>query len=242
LAPPVNCREAGFEVVGASFPAYEVGGDLIDAIRTDRGLTCFVADVSGHGVPAGTLMAALKSAARMRLLASDSIADLFTDLNRVLFAIKQPSMFATAACMQINSSRIEYCLAGHLPILHWSQATRQIVRVGEGQIALGIVESEQYLQYPIEAEPGDVLAVVTDGLTEVTDRRDHEVGVEGIERVLAAHAEEPLPRLFDQILSLARTHGRQQDDQTLLLVRIVDNGADAAKSGQKRRTVPFKLP
>ncbi len=43
---------------------------------------------------------------------------------------------------------------------------------------------------------GDVLVVVTDGLTEVTDRRGREVGLEGIESVLAAHAEEPLERPF----------------------------------------------
>jgi len=41
----------------------------------------YVADVSGHGVPAGTLMAGLKSAARMRLLAPASISDLLEDLN-----------------------------------------------------------------------------------------------------------------------------------------------------------------
>jgi len=180
LAKPVAWQEAGFQVLDASFPAYEVGGDLVDAVKTDQGLTCFVADVSGYGVPAGTLMAALKSAARMRLLGAASIAELLTDLNRVLFAIKRSNMFATAACLQIEGSCIEYGLAGHLPILHWCRTTRQVLRLSEGQIALGIFESAQYAQRPIKVGSGDVLVVVTDGLTEVTDRHDREIGLEGI--------------------------------------------------------------
>jgi serine phosphatase RsbU (regulator of sigma subunit) len=166
-------------------------------------------------------MAAVKSAARMRLLAPASIADLFTDLNRVLFAIKRANLFATATCLQIEGSRIEYGLAGHLPILHWKRATRQVVRLSEGEIALGILESARYEQRPIEVGPGDVLVVVTDGLTEVADRHDREIGLEGIEAALAAHAEEPLDRLIDQILRRVRRHGPQRDDQTLLLMRIV---------------------
>ena len=75
---------------------------------------------------------------------------------------------------------------------------------------------------------GDVLVVVTDGLTEVTDRRDREVGLEGIELVLAAHAEEPLNHLFEQILGLVRAHGPQQDDQTLLVLRIIEKAQEGA--------------
>lgn len=64
--------------------------------------------------------------------------------------------------------------------------------------------------------------MVTDGLTEVTDRRERELGLEGIESALAAHAEEPLERLFEEILGRVRAHGPQRDDQTLLLVRMLD--------------------
>jgi phosphoserine phosphatase RsbU/P len=123
LVPRVSLRACGFDVVGASFPASEVGGDLVDAVPDAGRLTCYVADVSGHGVPAGTLMAAVKSAARMRLLRAGSGGDLLTDLNRILFAIKRPNMFATAAVLTIEESRVHYSLAGHLPILHWHRDT-----------------------------------------------------------------------------------------------------------------------
>jgi hypothetical protein len=220
LVPRVSRRSDAFEIVGASFPAHEVGGDLVDVIGPDTRLTCYVADVSGHGVPAGTLMAAVKSAARMRLLREASAAELLTDLNQVLFGIRRANMFATAACIRVDGARMEYSLAGHLPILHWRRATRRVVRLEEGNTALGLFEDERFECRPIETEAGDVLAVVTDGLTEVTDRRDREVGLDGIEAVLADHAEDSIDRLFDAILAQVRAHGPQRDDQTLLLIRV----------------------
>jgi hypothetical protein len=219
LVPRVTWRGRGLEIVGASFPAHEVGGDLVDVVHTERGVTCYVADVSGHGVHAGTLMAALKSAARMRLLNLTSGGELLTDLNRVLFAIKRPNMFATAACLSFDGARAHYGLAGHLPILHWRRATRQVVCLAKGQAALGILEGESYEDQPIELGQGDVLALVTDGLTEVADRHDRELGLGGIESVLMSHAEIPLERLFEEIMAAARAHGAQRDDQTLLLLR-----------------------
>lgn len=219
LVPRLALEECGFEVVGASYAASEVGGDLVDAVPVAGRLTCYVADVSGHGVPAGTLMAGVKSAARMRLLRSGSGADLLTDLNRVLYVIKRPNMFATAAVVSIDGAGVRYALAGHLPILHWGRAGRRIVRHGEGHLALGIFEDVIYNERAIEVGPGDVLAIVTDGLTEVADKDDVELGLEGIEGALAAHAEEPLPDLAAALLAGVRAHGPQRDDQTLLVMR-----------------------
>jgi hypothetical protein len=232
LVPRVAWRGAGLEVLGASFPAHEVGGDLVDVVEVDGRLTCYLADVSGHGVPAGTLMAALKSAARMRLLGPASCGELLNDLNRVLFAIKRSNMFATAACVSVEPGRAHYGIAGHLPILHWQRATGRVVRLAEGEAALGILEGERFQTRAIELAPGDLLALVTDGLTEVMDRRERELGLERIEWVLAAHAEQPLERSFDAILEAARAHGAQQDDQTLLLLRV--EPAAHAPSGVKR--------
>lgn len=224
LVPRISYRSESLEVLGASFAAHEVGGDLVDVVATGPCTTCYVVDVSGHGVPAGTLMAALKSGARMRLLQPASSSELLRDLNRVLFGLKRPNMFATAACVQAEGARLEYCLAGHLPILHWRSRTHEVVRLGHGHIALGILEDEGFTHRAIDAAPGDVLAIVTDGLTEVEDRRARELGLEGVAAVLASNGDAPLDRLFDTVVNRARAHGPQRDDQTLMLVRILRTG------------------
>jgi Stage II sporulation protein E (SpoIIE) len=221
LVPRLALAGDGWELLGASFAAYEVGGDLVDAVVADERLTAYVLDVSGHGVPAGTLMAAMKSAARMRLLQPASGAALLTDMNRVLSAIRRPNMFATAACLVLDAPCIHYTLAGHLPILHWRAATGDVSRLSYGQTALGILPDETFAEETVEVGPQDVLAVVTDGLTEVADKDDRELGLEGLEAVLVAEARAPLDQLFDRMMECSRAHGPQSDDQTLLLIRVL---------------------
>jgi serine phosphatase RsbU (regulator of sigma subunit) len=92
-----------------------------------------------------------------------------------------------------------------------------IVRQGLRQVRADA--GERYRVGHAEIDPGDVLAVLTDGLTETMDLKDRELGLGPIEAVLAAHAAAPLPELYERLLEVARAHGPQQDDRTLLLVR-----------------------
>jgi sigma-B regulation protein RsbU (phosphoserine phosphatase) len=62
--------------------------------------------------------------------------------------------------------------------------------------------------------------VLTDGLTEVFDSNGKEFGLERIKDVLAATHDRPLPEIEDAILSAVRGFGPQEDDQTLLLIRV----------------------
>ena len=63
--------------------------------------------------------------------------------------------------------------------------------------------------------------ILTDGLTEVFDRREQEFGLERLKALVAAHGEGPLEVLERRILDAVRAHGAQQDDQSLLLVRVL---------------------
>jgi serine phosphatase RsbU (regulator of sigma subunit) len=67
--------------------------------------------------------------------------------------------------------------------------------------------------------PGDVLVILTDGLTEIADSSDCELGLEPLKSVLAGHAGDSLPELAKRLRARALDHGPQVDDQTLLLVR-----------------------
>jgi len=157
----------------------------------------------------------------MRLLAPASIGQLLADLNTVLLVIKRPNMFATAACVRLAApGEATYALAGHLPVLHLHAATRTVERLACGEMVLGILAGQTYTESRVPVEDGDVLALVTDGLTEVEDRRGRELGLEGIEAVLRADGDGSLDDLLEAILTAARAHGPQRDDQTVMLVRI----------------------
>jgi hypothetical protein len=69
LVPPVGLRTSRFEIYGISHPSEKVGGDLVDAIYLPSGdAIAYVADIAGHGLPAGILMGMLKTATRTVLL------------------------------------------------------------------------------------------------------------------------------------------------------------------------------
>ena len=72
----------------------------------------------------------------------------------------------------------------------------------------------------LHAEPGDLLALITDGLTEIFDKRGEESGTAYIERSLHDLAGRPLAEIAGRILEDSRRFGAITDDQTLMLVRV----------------------
>jgi serine phosphatase RsbU (regulator of sigma subunit) len=71
----------------------------------------------------------------------------------------------------------------------------------------------------VDCRPGDLYALLTDGLTEVFDAMRNELGFEWAKGVLQSSANQPLSTIADRLLADARAHGRQVDDQTVLLIR-----------------------
>ncbi len=220
LVPPIRSRRAQFEFYGASVPSGEVGGDLLDLVRDGQDWIAYVADVSGHGVPAGVVMGMFKSAARMRLRSPAGVDALFTDLNRVMFELNSPNMFITCACVRhSDSGHIEFGLAGHLPILHFRFSTKIVDELSVGHLPLGIFEDSAFQCGEVRVESGDVLVILTDGLTEVFSADGEEFGLERLKQVVIEHSGSPLDNLYDAVMSRVLAHGPQADDQTLLLVR-----------------------
>ena len=71
----------------------------------------------------------------------------------------------------------------------------------------------------VESKPGDLSAVLTDGLVEVFDAQRQELGFDWAKRVLGDSGSAPLATIADRLITGARQHGTQTDDQTLLLIR-----------------------
>jgi serine phosphatase RsbU (regulator of sigma subunit) len=223
LVPALAGRHSRVEFVGASYPSGEVGGDLVDVVTGRDGRWIgYVADVSGHGVQAGVVMAMVKSAIRMGIARGASIATLLAESNDVLLPLMSPNMFVTAALVEVGATSVRIALAGHLPILHFKRATHTVEEVSVLNFALGFFAGSPYTTVPLCCAPGDILALITDGLIEVFDAHDRELGLDAVKYVLSREGEKPLDHILESIVAAARQHGAQQDDQTALLVRVVD--------------------
>jgi hypothetical protein len=222
LVPPVDVHTDHLEIYGQSRPSSQVGGDLLDATEHGGKTLFYVADVSGHGVAAGTLMSLTKGAVRARLLAGVPLDQLLTDLNRVLLDLSSPNMFVTLAAIRLSGpGEAEACLAGHLPILHFEGGVGPAKRVHNQSVPLGILPDAGFQTTTLACRSGDAFAILTDGLTEVESLEGGELGVEGVEKLIVRSLHRPLREVHGAVMEGVGRHGPQHDDQTLLLVRVL---------------------
>jgi sigma-B regulation protein RsbU (phosphoserine phosphatase) len=229
LAPVLSIDGPGFEVYGRSLPSKEMGGDLIDVISTrEGGLLVYIADISGHGLPAGQLMGMLKAAMRMAFQFPHTPTSLLEGADRVLPAVKTSDMYATFALLSFDSSlEAEYAIAGHPAILHYRADSGEVERLSMEQFPLGLIPGSNYASSRVAFAPSDVFLMLTDGIPDAANERDEEFG---LEQILISNAAEPLSQIWDAVISAARQHGPPEDDQTLLLLRARKSPAPGVKS------------
>lgn len=222
LVPALDARTPFVHVYGKSEPSSEMGGDLIDLIVRDGSADLYLADISGHGVRAGVLMAMVKSALRSTLLdRPPPLDEVARSLNLVMAQVAEPDMFATFACLRIDSTgRVDYSIAGHWPILHVRAATRELAELPGDSMPLGVDAGEGFVSSSIRAAPGDLFVLLTDGLLEVLDAANQPLGIERFKAKLLTIADRPLAEIYAVLLREARGFGAQNDDQTLLLARF----------------------
>src|SRR5437016_1668654 len=220
LVPTLSFQTPRFEVYGKSIASTEMGGDLIDVVESDGSLLAYVADISGHGLPAGQLMGILKAALRVSLQFHQRPVALLEVADRVLPAVKEPDMYATLALLHFDgSAQAEYALAGHVPILHYRDRSRDTARLSMQQFPLGLIPGGCYASQRVTYSSRDLFLMLTDGISEVPNESDEEFGLARLEQLLTQYAVQPLPHIWELIMEQVRQHGLQRDDQTLLLVR-----------------------
>lgn len=221
LVPSFERKLAGYEIFGASIPSGEVGGDLVDIAENSNGRIAYIADISGHGVASGVLMAMFKTSFRSGLGANNSPGRLLEGVNRTLYPLKMSNMFATAGVLQLwpGSKSVIYSLAGHPALMRYCSQQHAIVEYASQNLPLGILPEQQFLTDRLECDSGDVLLLLTDGFSEVFDDNAAELGMEPIKSAFLKAADRPLSEIFELLRNVSLSFGKQDDDQTILLVR-----------------------
>jgi sigma-B regulation protein RsbU (phosphoserine phosphatase) len=215
----------GFEVFAKSLPCHEVGGDHYDVIPLPGGrLAVAIADVSGKGAPASILMASVHASLRA-LAGTAPPAGLMQRINRFLFENTQSNRYATVFYGELDpaSRRLSYVNGGHIP------PYRVGLRGGEDRLsaggpALGVIEEAVYDESSIVLEKGDLVVMVTDGVTEAASPEDREFGDEGVIEVLrrgrGEGAESALLGLVQAVQAWTGPVGCS-DDLTALVLRAL---------------------
>jgi len=232
LLPAEPPNVPGLEIAFTTRPANTVAGDYYDVFARqprDAGASTFliaVADVAGKSVPAAMLMATFQASLKTLSSIPGSLTDLASRMNRYACSNSQNGRrFTTAFIAEYDSAsrRLTYVNAGHNnPVLR--RKTGAIERLDAGGVPLGIMDGAPYLSGQCILEPGDWLAVFTDGVIEAENIAQQEYGE--IRFITMLHSGVLLApgMLLNSILAdLDRFVGNapQHDDVTCVLIKAV---------------------
>lgn len=209
-------------------PARTVGGDLYDFFRLDdRHLFFMVGDVSGKGLPASLFMALSKTLIKGAALnvGIDPAAGL-TAATRVIARENPEAMFVSvAACtLDLDSGELTWCCAGHEAPFRVRASDRHSTRLdSRGGPPLCMVENFEYPSERLRLTPGDLICLVTDGVTEARNPAGALYGATRFEIALGiAAAESSSHRIVEYLRrDVERFVGGEEpaDDLTLLVLR-----------------------
>ena len=154
-------------------PAKEVGGDLYDFIEVGDSLFFLVGDVSGKGVPAALFMAIARASFRFIGALGLSVSEVMGRVNNCLADGNKNEMFVTmfAGCIDLKTGEMDYCNAGHNPIVVVSPEGKASFLQAQSNLAAGLFADFPYQQEHIRLERGSRLVLYTDGVTEA-ERED----------------------------------------------------------------------
>jgi sigma-B regulation protein RsbU (phosphoserine phosphatase) len=187
LFPPQCPEIRGFEVAAESRSCFQVGGDYYDWVPLSGGrLALVIADVSGKGTPASILMASVHASIRA-LAGTAAPGQLLERLNRFLFASTQANKYVTLFYAELDpeTRRLLYVNAGHVPPYHVAR-DGTVSRLLEGGPAVGLLDGASYEAGEVTVQPGETVAVVTDGVTEAVSPDDREFGDDRVCEALRA--------------------------------------------------------
>jgi len=225
MLPRGAYRAEGVEAFGRTQPANTVGGDFYDILQASDGrLLIAVGDVAGKGSPAALLMALLLAIFRTLVDEGIELDLLVKRLNQQVARHSPASRFITFFVAAFNpaTGHLQYVNAGHMPPMIWRNASQAIERWTAGGMALGMFEGAQYRTEEAWLEPGDLMVLYSDGVTEAEDAKGQpfeDAGLEGVVRGYANLGAEPLA---DAVFRLVEQHTRDSrifDDITILGLR-----------------------
>jgi len=218
-------RIPGWEMDARWQTAREVGGDFYDIIELpDHRFGLVIADVSDKGMPAALYMTVSRTLIRATVKDFNSPARVLETVNNLLLMNSEDGMLVTVfyAILSPRTGKIIYANAGHnLPvILHAETGETELLE--KGGITLGALEQIHLTDHTTVLNPGDVLVMYTDGLTESNSPDGRFFGEEGLCAVMKEQVGMPVNDTLAKIntvLDEFRNHTPPADDTTLLAIR-----------------------
>jgi sigma-B regulation protein RsbU (phosphoserine phosphatase) len=220
-------RIEGFKFGGAAFPADETGGDYFDFLPLPGdSIGIAIGDVCGHGIGSALLMVELRAFLRAFAQQSSDVGEIFSLTNNALVADLEQDRFATLifCCLDPSTRSFIYASAGHTPgyILGTDGKVKQTL--DSTDIPLGFMPDHKFTcSDRLDLQSGDIIALLTDGITEA-ERPDQEAfGIERALEYIQAHRHKHVQLIINGLYKAVRDFSdglAQVDDITAVLCKV----------------------
>ena len=219
----------GLELAAFSRPAQIVGGDYFDFFQyRDGAHGVIIADVAGHGISAGLLMASVQTALRTLAPLHSDPGQIVHQLNRFFCHNVHFTTFVTmfVGRLEPNGRTLSYVNAGHNPplVLRAKPNGEPLTWLRPTAAAIGLVEEMDFRPSNTALSPRDLFLFYTDGVTEAADGDGAEFGTQRVAQYVTQHAGQPaqdlVAGLYREIVAFTGGH-QLADDATVIAGRIV---------------------
>ena len=215
----------GFDIAGGLYPADNVSGDFFDFFSfPEKSVGILVADVSGHGLGPGLLMA--QTQAHLRSIAEQCCdpGEILSRANRFFGRINSGHFVTTfLGRLDVAARSFVYAGAGHQGYLLSANGKVHVLK--STSTPLGVEEHWTLRPSPAVAlEAGDIILLPTDGIEEAVDPNKNYFGRDRMFEVIRENAEKSAVRIIESLYSAARDFAggqRQADDMTAVIVKVL---------------------
>jgi phosphoserine phosphatase len=222
-----NCMPevAGYDLHGHFLPTDQTGGDLYDLVVLDGRLFMLLGDATGHGFGPALSATQLQAMLRVAFRLGADLGEAYMHVNNQMSEDLPDDRFITAFMGFLDPARheVEFHSAGQGPILHYQAATGECAWYKPTSFPVGVMELDgSDPAMSLALEPGDILALISDGVYEFAREDGTEFGEGGVARVFADYHEASMAELTEHLIKAAFAHGRgvaQADDITLVMVK-----------------------
>lgn len=214
---------ASLDIGAISVPFRQMNGDYFHFVEGENGvLGVAIADVIGKGVPAALSMSMIKYSMDSFYDETMSPSAILRNLNRVVERNIASNMFITMFYGQYftNSNIFRFSSAGHEPGFIYRKKENSYKEIIAKGLILGMLKHTHYKQYELEINQGDMIILLTDGVTECRRGEnfiEREEVVEVIDQFKHLPAQEQVEKVFEYF---NRSEGFQlKDDFTLIIIK-----------------------
>ena len=216
----------GYDLYGTFRPADLTGGDTFDLARVEQGLLIVLGDATGHGIGPALSVTQMHAMLRMAFRMGASLESAFVQVNNQLAEMLPGDRFITAfiGLLDAATHSLQFHSGGQAPILHFEGATGRCTHHMPTSFPLAVMPLASLRQPAVllEMRPGDIVALISDGIYEYQNKDGEDFGERRVLGILRDHHAKPMAELsailFDAVKAFA-AGAPQEDDMTMVLVK-----------------------